>query len=70
MPGWILKMTWTIWAGKEARIMDNKHYIFFCNRCCRPIDKFDVAIAKIALFAVKFTLFLIIAFAVLLMIIF
>ena len=50
--------------------MDNKHYIFFCNRGCRPIDKFDVSIAKIALFAVKFTLFLIIAFAVLLMIIF
>ncbi len=21
--------------------MDNKYYIFFCNRCCRPIDKFD-----------------------------
>ena len=50
--------------------MDDKHYIFFCGRCCRPIDKFDVAIAKIALFAVKFTGFLIIAFAVLLMIIF
>ena len=50
--------------------MDDKHYIFFCGRCCRPIDKFDVAIAKSALFAVKFTVFLIIAFAVLLMIIF
>ncbi len=50
--------------------MDKKQYIVFCGRCCRPIDKFDAAIAKIALFTVKFTLFLIIAFAVLLMIIF
>ena len=48
--------------------MDNKHYILFYGRCYRPIDKFDVAIARIALFAVKFTLFLIIAFVALLII--
>ena len=49
--------------------MSSVHYTTCC-RCCRPITKFDVALAKIALFVVKFTVFLIIAFAVLLMVIF
>ena len=39
--------------------------IFFCGRNCRPVDKFDVMIAKVALFAIKFTVVLIIAFTVL-----
>ena len=39
---------------------------FYGPRCCRPIDKGDVIIARVALFAVKFTIGLIIAFAILL----
>lgn len=50
--------------------MKASEFILLFGRNCRPVDKFDVAIAKVALFAVKFTVFLIIAFAVLLMIIF
>ncbi len=50
--------------------MDANKFILMYGRCCRPIDKGDVIIAKIALFAVKFTVLLIIAFALLLMIIF
>ena len=50
--------------------MKASEFILLFGRNCRPIDKFDVAIARIALFAVKFTVFLIIAFTALLMIIF
>ena len=50
--------------------MSKRHYSLLYGRCCRPVDKFDVAMAKIAIFAVKFAFFLIIAFAVLMMIIF
>ncbi len=50
--------------------MDANKYIIFFGKSDRPVDKFDVAIARIALFTVKFTFFLIIAFFVLLMVIF
>ena len=40
--------------------------IFFGGRNNRPVDRFDVMIAKVALFAIKFTIGLIIAFAALL----
>ncbi len=50
--------------------MDVNKFVLMYGRCCRPIDKGDVIIAKIALFAVKFTVMLVIAFAVLLIIIF
>lgn len=50
--------------------MKASEFILLFGRNCRPVDKFDVTLARIALFAVKFTLLLIIAFAVLLMIIF
>ena len=46
------------------------HYHYYYGAGWGPITKSDVIIAKICLFAVKFTVFLIIAFAVLLMIIF
>ena len=47
--------------------MNSRDFIIFCGgRNCRPVDKFDVMIARIALFALKFTLGLIIAFFVLL----
>ncbi len=44
--------------------------ILFGSRNPRPIDKGDVFIARIALFAVKFTLFLILGFALLLILFF
>ena len=44
--------------------------ILFGSRNPRPIDKGDVIIARIALFAVKFTLFLVIGFALLLILFF
>ena len=50
--------------------MKASEFILLFGRSNRPVDKYDVAIARIALFAVKFTIFLIIAFAVLLMIVF
>ncbi len=57
-------------VSPERIVMKASEFILLFGRNCRPVDKFDVAIVKIALFAVKFTMFLIIAFAVLLMIIF
>lgn len=50
--------------------MKASEFILLFGRNYRPVDKLDVANVRIALFAVKFTVFLIIAFAVLLMIIF
>ena len=49
---------------------DEEFIIFFGSRNPRPVGKGDVIIAKLALFAVKFCIFLILGFAVLLMIIF
>ncbi len=40
--------------------------ILFGGRNCRPVDRFDVMIARVALFAIKFTVGLIIAVFVLL----
>ena len=57
-------------VSPERIVMKASEFILLFGRNCRPIDKFDVAIAKIALFAVKLTVFLIIAFAVLLVVIF
>ncbi|SFC56413.1 hypothetical protein [Butyrivibrio sp. YAB3001] len=50
--------------------MKASEFILLFGRNCRPVDKYDVAIAKMAIFAVKFMLFLVIAFALLLVIIF
>ena len=60
-------MTWVVRCRKE-RIMKTSEFIMLFGRNDTPVDKFDVAIAKIALFAVKFTVFLISAFALLLII--
>ena len=49
--------------------MKASEFVLLFGRNYRPVDKFDVVLAKIALFAVKFTLFLILAFVVLLMIV-
>lgn len=59
-------------AGDSERKRNIKasEFILLFGRNDRPIDKFDVTISKIAIFAVEFTLFLIIAFVALLMIIF
>lgn len=37
--------------------MKASEFILLFGRNCRPADKFDVAIAKTALFTVNFTLF-------------
>ena len=57
-------------VSPERIIMKSGEFILLFGRNYRPVDKFDVVMAKIALFVVKFAVFLIIAFAVLLMIIF
>lgn len=44
--------------------------ILFGSRNQRPVDKGDYIILKLALFAFKFTLFLILAFAILLIFLF
>ena len=58
--------------SKGGKTMDKNDdfVIFYGQRNYRPIDKGDVMIARAALFAVKFTIGLIIAFAIFLCAIF
>ncbi len=56
--------------GKDRFMKTSTWLLLFGNKNRRPPDKFDVFIARLALGAVYFTLFLIAAFALVLFLIF